>query len=92
MAVLDPNKNAALMLRQGLADCVVLLALRNVTTGDTLDVGPNAANQLQTVKRAVVMGVSVFVEIAASVSGTVVTMPSGLSADDGYLLLWGSST
>lgn len=92
MAVLSPTLNTALMLRSGSADCIVLLSLRNVNTGDTLDVGSSGSNLLQVINRAVVISVTSFVEIAASFTGTVITMPSGLSADAGYLLMWGSST
>jgi hypothetical protein len=33
--------------------------------------------------------VSDFVEIAATFTGTVVTMPSGLNQSSAYLLIWG---
>ena len=93
MAALSPNTASALILRQGVADCIVLLGLRNVNAGDTLDIGPSGANQLQSIYRCVVMSVtSSAVQIAASFAGTVVTMPSGLSNDMGYLLAWGAST
>jgi hypothetical protein len=89
MAVLS-GANAVTVYQSGFADKVALIALRNVTTGDTLDVGGSGINILQVVNRAVVIGITVFVEIAASWSGTVVTMPTGLSADAAYLLAWGS--
>jgi hypothetical protein len=74
----------------GQADIIALFGLRNVTTGDTIDlatIGSNAS--FQVVKRAVMLGVSDFVEIAASFTGTVVTMPTGLANSSAYLLAWG---
>ena len=85
MAVLS-GANAVQVYSAGQADSVRLIALRNVTAGDTLDV----AAWLQIVNRAVVIGVTAFVEIAAVWVGTVVTMPAGLTSDAAYLLLWGS--
>ena len=86
MTALVAPKNVQLLFTAGNPDVIVLFALKNVTTGDTFDVG----GWLQFINRAVVLGIISFVEIAASFSGTVVTMPSGLSNDAGYMLLWGS--
>jgi hypothetical protein len=91
MAALSSALNASVVYRDGHADCTVLIALRNVNTDDTLDVGPSGLNVLQVINRAVVISVTSFVEIAADWAGTVVTMPGGLATDAGYLLLWGSS-
>lgn len=63
--------------------------MRNVTTGDTIDVAAVSAPVFQIIKRAMVMGVSDFAEIAANFAGTVVTIPAGLNASSGYLLVWG---
>lgn len=71
----------------GAADLVALFALRFVSTGDTIDVA--TLTNFQIVKAGVVMGVSDFVEIAATFTGTVVTMPAGLNHSSGYLLIWG---
>lgn len=92
MAVLDPARNATVVYRDGHADCIVLIALRNVTTGDTLDVGPGGMNVLQTINRGVAIAVTSFVEISATRNGTVITMPGGLAGDAGFLLAWGSGT
>jgi hypothetical protein len=92
MAVLDPAKNASVVYRDGHADSVVLIALRNVSTDDTLDVGPSGMNLLQVINRGVCISVTSFVEISATRAGTVVTMPAGLTTDAGFLLLWGSGT
>lgn len=75
---------------QGGADIVGLYGLRNVNTGDTIDVSTiSSSPSFQVVKRAVVIGVSDFVEIAAAFAGAVVTMPAGMAASSGYLLIWG---
>lgn len=87
MAVLNSEaNNVSLVYSSGTADVIALLSLRDVTSDDTIDV----SQWLQVVNRCVVMGVTQFVEIAANFSGTVITMPSGLQNDCGYLLLWGS--
>jgi hypothetical protein len=89
MAVLDQSHVFPVYV-YGQADLVALFACRNVSTGDTVDlatVGNNAS--FQVVKRAVILGISDFVEIAANFTGTVVTMPSGLTNSSAYLLAWG---
>jgi flagella basal body P-ring formation protein FlgA len=71
----------------GKADLIGLFALRKVSTGDTIDL--SSVCNFQIVKAGVVLGVSDFVEIAATFTGTVVTMPSGLTSSSGYLLCLG---
>lgn len=88
MSVLTPNQVIPVTVR-GDADIIGLYSLRNVTTGDTIDVTTLSSPTFQVIKRGVVLGVSDFVEIAATFAGTVVTMPAGLNASSGYLLLWG---
>lgn len=93
MAVLDPPKNTSLLLRSGNADCLIVLALRNVNAGDTLDLGATGSNLLQTVNRCVAISLTnSSVEIAVARAGTVVTMPAGFVNDIGYLMAWGAST
>lgn len=90
MAQIQVGVGAVPVFSAGQADRVVLVGLRNVTTGDTLDLGQAGMELLQVVNRAVIISVTSFVEIAASVTGTVITMPGGLANDAGYLLAWGS--
>ena len=90
MAVLAAA-SAVPVYRAGTADEVVLVALRNVTSGDTLDLGVTGIGVLSFINRAVVMGLTQFVEIAATWTGTVVTMPPGLAGDVAYILAWGSA-
>jgi hypothetical protein len=84
MAVLSTNQ-VVKMWSEGSADRVVLYAVRNVTTGDTMDV----AGEFTLLKRAVILGTTVSGAASASVATTVVTMPSGLAGDAGYVLAWG---
>jgi flagella basal body P-ring formation protein FlgA len=81
------NLNVHSVYAAGEADLVNLFALRNVTTGDTIDLA--TLSNFQVVKAGVVLGVSDFAEIAATFTGTVVTMPSGLSHSSGFLLVLG---
>lgn len=89
MAQLTQSNVIAAYVQAGSADITGLYSLRNVNTGDTIDMTILDPPRFQIVKRAVVVGVSDFVEIAASFTDTVVTMPAGLNKSSGYLLLWG---
>jgi hypothetical protein len=73
----------------GGADLLGVYALRNVNAGDTIDLATLGAPVWQLIVRAVVIGVSDSVANSASTSGTVVTMPSGLTTASGYLMAWG---
>jgi hypothetical protein len=86
MAVLSPAQVAPVYV-EGRADLIGLFALRKVSTGDTIDLA--TISQFLIVKAGVVLGVSDFVEIAATFTGTVVTMPSGLASSSAYLLALG---
>lgn len=88
MAVLTAT-NVVPIFQRGDADQTVLYALRNVNSGDTIDIATLGTPAIQVIKRGVVLGVSDFVEIAATFAGTVVTMPGGLNQSSGYLLIWG---
>jgi hypothetical protein len=90
MALINPGVGAVPVFQAGTADRIVLVGLRNVNTGDTLELGSTGMNLLQVINRAVIISVTSFVEIAGTFTGTVVTMPSGLTNDAGYLLAWGS--
>jgi hypothetical protein len=90
MGQIQVGVGAVPVFQSGVADRVVLVGLRNVTTGDTLDLGIQGMNLLSVINRAVIISVTSFVEIAANPAGTIVTMPAGLANDAGYLLAWGS--
>lgn len=87
MAVLT-NANCVELFRDGRSDTTVLYALRNVTTGDTFD----CASQLSGVKRAVILGTTVAgSEAVSTITGTVITIPAGISSDAGWMLAYGPS-
>ena len=74
------------------ADRTALYRISKVTAGDTVDLGPGGvATDFQLVKQAAVLATTIAGTATAAVSGTVVTMPAGLSADAGYLLAWGDT-
>ena len=84
MAVLSSNQVVKLWA-EGSADRVVLYAFRNVSSGDTADV----AGEFTLLKRAVILGTTVSGDKSAAVAGTVITVPTGLTGDAGYVLAWG---
>ena len=84
MAVLASN-NYVRLWANGDSDRAALYALRNIITGDTADLSA----EFSVVKQAVMLGTTVNGSATATVSGTVVTMPAGLSHDAAYLLAWG---
>lgn len=71
--------------RDGASDQAVLYALRNVTSTDTADLSA----EFSVLKRAVLLGTTVAGAVAVTTSGNVITIPSGVSQDAGYLLAWG---
>jgi hypothetical protein len=79
------------VFEDGDADKVSLYALRNVTTGDTVNVGNSGLADFLAPKTAIVMGTTVAVATLGAIAGTVITMPAGLTGDAGYMLVWGSS-
>ena len=90
MAVIGAGTGAVRLFTDGLADRLILVGLRDVTTGDTVDLGASGMDLLGFINRAVLLSVTSFVEIAGTWNGTVVTMPAGLANDAAYLLAWGS--
>lgn len=87
MAVLDPNLNRPVYI-DGNSERTVLYPVHNVTTGDTIDV----SGQLSSVKVAIFMATTTGQKGIPTIAGTVVTLsPTGLAADAGYLLVFGSA-
>jgi hypothetical protein len=85
MAALDPTRYPK-QWHDGLAERTALYALRNITTGDTVDL----AQDFTVVKRAVLLGTTVAGAVAAVASAnTIITIPAGVAADAGYLLAFG---
>lgn len=90
MAQIAVGVGAVPVFQGGSADRVLLVGLRNVSSGDTLDLGNTGMGLMLFINRAVCISVTSFVEIAVNWTGTIVTMPAGLTNDAGYLLVWGS--
>jgi hypothetical protein len=74
------------------ADRTAVYKVSNVSSGDTVDLGPTGAvPDYQLVKRCAMVATTVSGTAACSVSGTTVTFPAGLSADAGYIMVWGDT-
>ena len=73
----------------GGADLLGVYGLHNVNAGDTIDLATLGSPVWQLVVRAVVLGITDVVGNYAAVSGTVVTMPAGLTNASGYLMAYG---
>jgi hypothetical protein len=86
------GKQVLRLYQDGRAAQLALYAIRNVTTGDTCDLGPSGTGDFLAVKQAAMVGSTVAGSAAVTVGGgTVVTMPAGLSGDSLYLLAWGDA-
>ncbi len=87
MAVLPPTR-FPLRFASGDSDKIAVFALLDVTAGDTVDL----AEHFNVVKRGTLVGVTVVAAVAASVSGTVVTVPAGANRDAAVLTVYGVSS
>jgi hypothetical protein len=85
------GKQVKRLYYDGQAAMMAVYVLRDVTTGDTCDFGSAGLGDFLNVKQSAMIGATVAGSAAASVSGTVVTMPAGLSGDSLYLMVWGDS-
>lgn len=67
--------------------------LRNVSTGDTIDVSAyqvfNSGGAFQEVKQAAVLSPAEQIANVAAFTGTVITIPAGFTKSSGYLLVTG---
>jgi len=91
MAVLS-NANAQTLYNQGGPDLLAVFALRNIATGDTIDVASlDLAPVFQLVRKAIVYSVALNAAVVITPPvGTVVTMPAGIPAgSSGYLIVGG---
>jgi hypothetical protein len=84
MALIDPTHVTA-VYTDGNCSRTVLYSLRNVTAGDTADL----SGQFTVVKRAGIVSDTASTIGACSISGTVITVPAGPSADGIWLLAVG---
>lgn len=86
MAVLT-GVNVFKVWSDGLVDKVSLYAMKKVSTGDTFDLSGDYLSP----RTGIMLGTTVTGTAACVISGTVVTMPTGLNNDGAYLLIWGVS-
>jgi hypothetical protein len=84
MATLAANQVAVEYIN-GTADRAVLYAIRNATTADIVD----CSAEFTRVKQAMFLGATVNGTATGTISGTNVTVPSGLTNDAAWLLAWG---
>jgi hypothetical protein len=83
--------NVVKVFADGDSDQVALYAMRNVTTGDTINVGPGGLADFLGVKQAVVLGTTVAGIANPGIAGTALTIPAGMAGDAAYMLVWGPS-
>jgi small-conductance mechanosensitive channel len=86
-----PITQVQTLYSQGGTDLVALIALRDIQTGDTVDVGAiGITPDFTFVRKAIVMSFTANLAAICGVSGTVVTMPNGLPANSStYLFIGG---
>lgn len=86
-------KQAKRLFFDGQAAMMAVYVVRNVSAGDTLDLGPSGLGDFLVVKQAAMIGSTVSGSAAAAVTAgsTVVTMPATLANDAIYLMVWGDS-
>lgn len=82
--------NVQTLYNQSGPDLFAAFALRNINTGDTLDLGvTDVQPQFQVIRKAVVMSVGANLATPCQVAGTVITIPAGLAAAGAYLAVTG---
>jgi hypothetical protein len=80
-----PQNQFPMKWMDGQSDRVAVFALLKVNAGDTVDLAQFFSN----VRRATLLGVTVAAAVAATVSGTVVTVPAGATNDAAILTVYG---
>jgi hypothetical protein len=90
MAVIS-GKQVKRLFYDGQAAMMAVYVVRNVNTGDTLDLGPSGLGDFLSVKQSAMVASTVAGSATAQAAGTVITMPAGLTNDALYLMAWGDS-
>lgn len=85
------GKQVKRLYYDGQAAMIAMYVVRNVNSADTLDLGVSGLGDFLAVKQAVMIGSTVAGSAVATVSGTTVTIPAGVSSDAIYLMAWGDS-
>lgn len=89
MAAVTPNAMQVLY-NQGGTDLVALFAIRNVQTGDTFDVTQSGISPpFSFIRYAIVMSFTARLAALAAITGTVITMPTGMAANSSAFILVG---
>lgn len=89
MAIIPPAQ-VQILYNQGGTDLVALFALRDIQTGDTIDLTSSGISPPFTfVRKAIIMSFTANLAALANAVGTVVTMPSGLPANSSAYLFVG---
>lgn len=86
MALASGNQVKRLFF-DGQAAMMAVYVIRNVTAADTVNLSADFLN----VKQAAMIGSTVAGSAVASVTGTTITIPAGVSGDAIYLMVWGDS-
>jgi len=85
VAVLTYGTNVIKQWQNGNADQAALYSFKNANAGDTINVEPDFI----VVMFAVVIAVRAQLTDPCGITGTNLAFPGGLSADAGWLLVWG---
>lgn len=85
------SQNVDVLYNQGGADLVALFALRNINSGDTLDLTLTGIQPpFQVIRKAVLQSQAANYAGVCNVAGTVVTIPGpGLASASAYLTVTG---
>lgn len=85
-----PPAQIQVLYNQGGTDLVALFAIRDVQSGDTVDLSVSGISPPFTfVRKAIILSFTANLAGIASAVGTVVTMPSGLPANSSAYLFVG---
>jgi len=85
-----PNSQIQLLYNQGGTDLIALFAIRNVQSGDTIDLSIAGESPAFTfIRQAVVLSFTANKAALATIAGLVVTMPTGLPANSSTYLFVG---
>jgi hypothetical protein len=88
MAVLTYGTQVTMQWANGVSDKCALYAVTDVSTGDTISLAPD----FSVCNQVAFLGVTPNQVLEApSIAGTVVTMPAGLTAEAGYMLVYGEA-
>jgi hypothetical protein len=88
MAVLAYGSNVRLEWQNGAADKTAVYQVSDVNTGDTINLSPD----FLAINSVAFLGITTNQVLeAGSISGTTVTIPAGLTAEAGYMLVYGES-